>query len=398
MLPRALLHHRQFRYLGAFYLHSVTRLFAVSIFQIFTSLYIYQTLLSFKFSSAQALASTSLLFALIYLVQALGTGPGLWLISKKGLRMNVFWGSIALVLYFLLLYLGKFDPIFFVLAAIASGVQISLYWTSYHIYFVELSDDKKQGQELSFSSFLSAIASIGGPAFGGLVITYGGYNAAFIAMAMMMALAVWPLRFLPQQKNNIEINILKVINTLSPKRELKSFLALGGMAITDITNELFWPLFAFSILAGFVGLGFMGSLVAFTSAIATIGIGWLIDKYGPKRVIRIFSPFSSIIWVLRTLVMLPSHVFFVSTAYALTLDGQGMSIDTEIYERARHTDIVAFIVQREMGLSLSKFIFLLLVGILFWFGLPLVAVFILAAICTLFAGFYPFEEKQSHLT
>jgi MFS transporter, DHA1 family, inner membrane transport protein len=393
MISRALFNHRQFRYLGAFYLHSVTRLFAVSIFNIFTSIYVYQTFLAFKFEPTHALASTTLLFALAYLIQALGTAPALWLISKKGLRINVFYGSVFLVVYFVLLYLGKFDPIFFVLAAVASGVQISLYWTSYHIYFVELSDDKNQGEELSFSSFLSSIASIGGPAFGGLVINYGGYNAAFLSMTVMMILAALPLKFLPEQKNNIKLDILKVVQALSPKKELKSFLALSGVAISEIVNELFWPLFVFFLMLGFVGVGFMGSLVALVGSVTTIGVGLLIDKFGPKKVLNILAPLDSIVWSLKTVAVSPLQVFGISSVSGLTMSGEGMALDSEIYERARHNDIVAFIIQREIGLSSSKAIFLFVLGVLFWFGLPIVSVFVMAAAFTLLTRLYPFEKK-----
>ena len=388
----SLFHHKQFRYLGAFYLHAVTRLFAVSIFQIFTSIYIYQTLLSFKFLPNHALAAVSLLFALVYLVQALVVTPALWLITKKGLRLSVFLGSIFLIVYFILLYLARFDPIFFILGAIFSGIQIGFYWTGYHIFFVELSDDKKQGEELSITSFLSAISAIGGPAFGGLVINYGGFNAAFLVMTVMMVLAVLPLRYLPKQKNKIEVNILNILSALSPKKEIKSYLALAGMAISDIVNETFWPLLVFPILLGFVGLGFMGSLVALIAAVTTIALGLLIDKFGPKKLLNLFSALDSLVWVVKSFVASPLQVFLVSSVSGLTLSGQGMAIDSEIYERARQNDIVAFIVQREVGAAAGKFLFLLLLGILFWFGLPLVYIFLFAAVTALLTRLYPFSS------
>jgi MFS transporter, DHA1 family, inner membrane transport protein len=394
MISRALFHHRQFRYLGAFYLHSVTRLFAVSIFHIFTSIYIYQTLLSFKFLPNQALASIALLFGLIYLIQALGTAPALWLISRKGLRVNVYWGSIVLVLYFILLYLGKYDPIFFILAAVAAGLQVSLYWTAYHIYFVELSDDKNQGEELSVGTFLSSIAAIGGPAFGGLVINFGGYNAAFLTMTVMMVLAALPLKFLPNHKNNIKLDIIKIVQALSPKKEFKSFLGLSGVGISDTVKELFWPLFVFPLVMGFVGLGFMGSLVALVASIATIGLGFMIDKIGPKKTLNIVAPLDSIVWSLKTLVVSPIQVFAISSASGLTMSGQALALDTEIYQRARHNDIVAFVIQREIGLASSKFIFLLIAGVLFWFGMPIVSIFIISALFALLTKLYPFKNYQ----
>ena len=96
--PHALLHNRQFRYLGAFYTHSLLRLFATAIFQIFNGIYIYQTLLGIGIDFQKSIATTALIFALTFLIQALSVAPALWLIDKKGLKFSVFWGNAAQIL------------------------------------------------------------------------------------------------------------------------------------------------------------------------------------------------------------------------------------------------------------------------------------------------------------
>lgn len=341
----------------------------------------------------QSLGVAALFFGLLFLVQALSIGPSLWLISKKGLRFSVFWGSMFLVGFFMLLYLAKLDPIFLILAAVIGGVQIGLYWTAYHIYIAELTDDKRQGEEIAMGNSLSAVAAIGGPAFGGLIIQYFGFEAVFIIMALITLIANLPLRYLPSQKNIISVDILKTISTLSPKKEKKSYLALFGLGTIDVVAGNFWPLFIFPVMAGFVGLGFVGSLIALVSTVTTITIGVLIDKYGPKAVINILSPIDSLVWISRIFVNTPFRVFGVSGAQSLTTAGQIITVDSMIYERARHDNLVAFIIQREMGLALGKFIFLLVLGILFWFGLPLITVFIFAALAALLPKFYPAEES-----
>lgn len=392
MFYRSVLHHKQFRYLGAFYLHSLIRLFAVSLFHIFSSIYVYQSLQGFGVHSTQALGMTALFFALIFAVQALTVPISLWLISKKGLRFSVLWGSILLVGFFALLYLGRFDAIFLVIASVLGGLQIALYWTAYHIYMTELTDDKNQGEEIAVGNSLSAIAAIGGPAFGGLIIYYFGFGAVFIIMGVLVALANFPLKYLPSQKNSISVDIIKTITVLAPKSEQKSYLALFGTGIIDVVAGNFWPLFIFPIMAGFVGLGFVGSLIALVSTVTTIAVGFLIDRYGPKKVINILSPLDSILWILRIFINTPLRVFAASAGQAFSTSGQIITLDSMIYERARHDNVVAFIIQREVGLALSKFVFLLFVGILFWFGVPLVVVFIFAAIGALLVRFYPAEN------
>lgn len=349
-------------------------------------------------NNQQALGVTALFFALICLVQALSVGPSLWLISRNGLRFSVFGGSIFLIGFFFLLYLAKLDPIFLILAGVLGGLQIGLYWTAYHIYMAELTDDKKQGEEVALGSSLSAIAAVGGPAFGGLIIQYFGFEAVFIIMAVIAGLANLPLKYLPSQKNIISVDILKTVSTLSPNREKRSYLALFGLGVIDPVAVNFWPLFIFPIMAGFAGLGFVGSLIALISTITTIIIGMLIDKYGPKTVINILSPLDSLFWVFRVIVNTPFRVFAASGAQALTTSGQVITLDSMICERARKENLVAFIIQREMVFALGKFIFLLVLGLLFWFGLPLVMVFIFAALAALLPRLYPMEniiQKES---
>ncbi len=388
---RAFFHSRQFRYLGSFYLHSIIRLFAVSIFQIFSGIYIYQVLGDFGVSSQQALAFTTLYFCLVFLVHALSIAPALWLITKKGLKFSILWGNIFLIFYFILLYFAKFDPIFLIISGVLGGLQIGLYWTAYHIFFTELSDDTHQGEEIALSFALPAIAAVGGPAFGGLIISYVGFPAVFLAMTTLVILASLPLRYLPKQKDTILVNILQITKSLVPKKEVKTFLSLLATGTLDMISSVFWPIFVFSILAGFVGVGFMGSLSALIATLTTVIIGFLIDKFGAKKVLNILSSLDSLIWVLKTLVLKPWHVFAISGASALTINGQFVSVDALVYKRARHNNLVAIIIQREVGLALGKFIFLFIIGILFWFGIPLVAIFIITAILSLLTRLYPQE-------
>lgn len=398
MFYRSILHHKQFRYLGAFYLHSLIRLFAVSIFQIFSSIYVYQNLLSFGVNSQQALGITALFFSLIFLVHALSVAPVLWLIDKKGLRFSIFLGNIFLICFLATLYLSKFDPIFLIITSVLGGLQIGLYWTAYHIYLVELSDDKNQGEEIALGNTLSALASIGGPAFGGLIIYYFGFGAVFAIMAGTVVLATFPLRYLPNRKNLISIDIMKTVTALAPRSEQKSYFALFGVGIIDVVAGNFWPLFIFPVMAGFAGVGFIGSLISLISTATNIIIGWLVDKFGSKKIINILSPLDSLMWVFRIFVTTPLRVFVASSAQALTTSGQMMTLDSMVYERARHADIAAFIVQREIGLSLGRFLFLILIGVLFWFGLPLKVVFVFAAVAALLPRFYPAEDVTKFKT
>lgn len=391
--PHSFLHNRQFRYLGAFYTHSLVRLFATSIFQIFNGIYIYQVLLGIGMDFQKSIATTALIFALTFLFQALSIAPVLWLIDKKGLKFAVFWGNAAQIMVFVFLGLARLDPILFLVSAIFDGIQLALYWTAYHIYFANLTDDKNQGKEMSLNSSLGAVAAIGAPAFGGLAIAYFGYSAVFVIISILMAVAMIPLKNLPKQDDKVQMDILKTLLALSPKKELRSLLSYTGVGVSQITTIVFWPIFVLPILMGVTGIGLLGSIIGLFGSVSVLLVGFLVDKFGARKILNFISPLDSIIGLVRIFVSTSTQVFGISTIASAASESQFLTVDSLAYERGRHSNLVAIIVQREVGLAAGRFIFLILLGLLFWFGLPLGTVFVITALIVLATRLYP---NQNH--
>lgn len=389
LFSHSLLHNKQFRYLGAFYSHSVLRLFATSLFQIFSGIYIYQTLMGFGIDFQRAIATVALIFALSFLIQSFAVAPSLWLIDKKGLKFAVFLGSIFQILMFLFLSFARFDPIFFLMSAICDGLQLALYWTAFHIYFAQLTDDGNQGKEMSFNATLAAVAAIGGPAFGGMIIAYFGFSAVFIVITILMVVATIPLRHLPKQSDKVLVDIMQTLKAISPKKELWSMLSYTGVGVSQITTSIFWPIFVFPIMMGLTGIGFMGSIIGLFGSISALTVGFLVDRFGPRRILNFVSPLDSIFGLLRMFVTSASQVFGISAVASALTESQFLAVDSMAYARGRHSNIVAIIVQREVGLAVGRFIFLLALGVLFWFGLPLPMVFVVTALVVLASRLYP---------
>ena len=385
----SLLHNRQFRYLGAFYTHSLVRLFATAIFQIFNGIYIYQVLMGFGIDFQRSLSTTALIFGLIFLIQALTVAPSLWLIEKKGLKFAVFWGNAAQIMCYVFLGFASFDPIFFLVSAIFDGIQLSLYWTAYHIYFANLTDDGNQGKEMSLNASMGAIAAIGAPAFGGLIIAFFGFSAVFVVISILMVIAMIPLRNLPKSNDKVPVDVLKTLMALSPKKEIRSLLSYAGVGISQVTTTVFWPIFVLPIMAGVTGIGFLGSIIGLFGSMSALVVGFLVDKFGARKVLNFVSPIDSIAGLARMFVSGMSQVFGVSAVASAATESQFLTVDSLAYERGRHSNLVAIIVQREVGLSVGRFLFLLGLGILFWFGLPLATVFVMTSLVVLASRLYP---------
>ncbi len=389
----SLLHNRQFRYLGAFYTHSIVRLFATSLFQIFSGIYIYQTLLGLGIDFQRSIATVALIFGLSFLIQSFAVAPSLWLIDKKGLKFAVITGSIFQILMFLFLAFAKYDPIFFLLSAICDGLQLALYWTAFHLYFAQLTDDGNQGKEMSLNASIAGIVTIGGPALGGLIISYFGFGPLFILITILMVAAALPLRHLPKQRDRVLVDIMEIVKAISPKKELLSMVSYTGVGVGQITTSVFWPIFILPIVIGLSGVGFVGSIIGLFGSMSALTVGFLVDRFGSRKILNFVSPIDSIFGLLRMFVFNIPQVFGISAVASALTESQFLSVDSLAYLRGRHSNIVAIMVQREVGLAVGRFVFLLLMGMLFWFGLPLAMVFVVTALVVLASRLYPDRIK-----
>jgi hypothetical protein len=159
--------------------------------------------------------------------------------------------------------------------------------------------------------------------------------------------------------------------------------------VSQITTTVFWPIFVLPIVAGVTGIGFLGSIIGLFGSMSALLVGFLVDRFGARSLLNFVSPLDSVVGLLRMFVSTSTQVFGISTIASAATEAQFLTIDSLAYKRGRQSNIVAIIIQREVGLSVGRFLFLLGLGILFWFGLPLPMVFVMTALVVLASRLYP---------
>lgn len=384
----------QFRNLEEFFLHNIIRLLALSMFDIFSSIYVFIILSGSGLNYSASLGLTAIFLALSYFAQLISLKPTLSIMSRVGLRLPMFWGNILLICFSALLYFSKFNLFLLIPSAFIRGIHMSLYYTGYHIYFAQLTDDKRQGKELAVGNALFALVGILGPSAGGLVISFWGFGELFLGMVLILLLSSIPLHFI-SNKAQLKIVPIKFSTLLSFKNEGRNILAIGGLSIVDATAAYFWPLFIFIILAGnFISVGILGSIITGAGIFSAILLGWFIDKLGPKKIITSLSVGDSMIWIIKAFSQTPFMVFFSSILQALTTHNLSLTLDAMIYEKARDRGSVTPVIQRELSFAIFKTSFLLLSGLMLWFGLPIMAIFFLASAAALLTRAY---STHTHL-
>lgn len=389
MLLTSLISKRHYKNLEWFYTHSIIRQFALSLFSIFNSIYVYQTLNANHFQKNELLALTALFFALAYLSQLFFIKFAVITINRFGLRKSMLLGGVFTTLFSLTLYLGKYNLFFLIISAVLAGAYLAFYYIAFHIYFTELTDDASEGEEVALGSILPAVVCILGPICAGLLIKLTGFGGVFLVMGISLVLANFPLQFIPNTKDGVKINAGSIFSFFKSKTEVKKHLALSGYAISSATDTYFWPIFIFPILSGsFIQLGLVGSLIAVFSTISIFLVGYLIDKKGPSLIIKILAVCGSLVWIGRVFVKNPLQVYLSSSVQALAILGTGIALDSLIYSKSRGENDIYPILQREINYALTKCIFLLFMGILFWLGLPLITIFVVSAISALLVKLY----------
>ena len=389
MLFLSIITKRDLKNLEWFYTHLIIRQFAISMFGVFNSIYLFQIFTENHFNNVLSLSLTASFFALVYLSQYLSINFAILTINKFGLRRCMLIGGVFTVLFFLVLYLGKYNLLFLPLSAVLGGLYLGFYYIAFHVYFTELTDDKAEGEEVAMGSILPSIVSILGPIFAGFLIKLTGFGGVFIAMGIALITANIPLKFIPDTKDTVRIKLASLLAPFALKRSYRNNLALSGFSVMEVTSAYLWPLFVFPILSGsFVQLGFVGSLVALIATFTTFLVGFLIDKIGAKKVLKILSIADCLVWILKIFTYTPFQSFAYSGIQALTIQGQGISIDTMVYKKSRDSEATDPIIQREVNFALSKFLFFILVTILFAIGLSLTVAFVIAAFATLLTTLY----------
>ena len=207
-------------------------------------------------------------------------------------------------------------------------------------------------------------------------------------MTIILVISSIPLKLIAS-KTVLKIDSVNLSPVFKFRKERGNLLAIFGSAAVDSCATYFWPLLIFIVLAGnFISVGILGAVIAGVSIGSSLGVGVLIDKLGPQKIIGSLSLGDSLVWIVRVFSQTPLLASLASVLQALTTHNLSLTLDTMIYEKARAKGSIAPIIQREVGFAISKTTFLALSGFTFLLGAPLVFTFFAASVATLLTKLY----------
>lgn len=349
--------------------------FAVSAVGIFEPIYLY----TLGFSIQKIILFYIAIYAIYFLIVPLGGK----IARTQGYEHSILYSTPFLILYYLSLFAIPYHPFFIASAIIALALQKMLYWPGYHADFARFGEDGKRGREISNLVVFDSLATILGPAFGGVIIATTGFKVLFIIVSFLILVSNIPLLTTGEEFVPVQFSYKDAFRRLvrsDNRRRLFAYIGYGE----ELVAGLLWPIFIFLVIKDYISVGFLISASIFLATILTLYIGRVTDVEGRREVLKIGVIFTFFTWLMRILVTSGIGVFVVDSFYRISRRTLGVPLAAITYERAKKTSVMKSIIFFQMALVLGKLLIsVLALIILFLFPNSWIVIFVLAGIMTL---------------
>lgn len=352
--------------LNALYTSVVLRDLAFSMVGIFVPLYLF---IELKYS-----LSSVILFYLIYsLSYGLFVFPSSKLVDLLSFKYITLIASPLYISYFILLDLIPSYSWLFYLVPFLQGVADSFFWLAFHFEFASSSDYKERGEEVGNWYNLSLFSGLVGPLIGGSLLLASGFDLLFFIVSALIFSSTIPMFFCSYKNKRMIIKLKEIFSV----KFLKDGIAYFGSGGTGIIAGVFWPIFVFSFLQGYLKLGSLATIVSLLTLMFTVLVGKLSDRYSRRMVVKMGSLFNCASWVLRLFIknnlqLIGSYVFGGFSSMAAELPFSAL-----MYDKSKNRG--EYFIMRGFYYSLGRIGTLLLV---LWIG-SLKSSFLIAGLLSL---------------
>lgn len=378
--------HSYLRLLNAAY---VLRSFVMVGLNIFIVQYLYTLLISLGCSVEQTLILIGLIFLMLPLSHFIFIPYASRYLSKVGIKSAFI---TSLLLFSLLSWFGfQIDSItWYPFIFVIWGISASLWWYTFHIFFLEVGDPKKVGRDVSFNELMILVCSISAPIVLGFLIEGYGYGVASILNVVVTAVAIFVVMFMKDFETLPSVSYRAIIGSaLDHPRHFFAFFAYG---MDEGLRGFVWPLFLFFIFKDPLLVGVAVGGIALGSAFFLLLSGRLSDSISRSKLEHFGAVMVGLTWVIRAFTLNPVLITFSDIVYrsmhsffSVPLNAHGMSIGMK-------TNKSLFVGFRETAvLSGNAFVMLIMITLVA-FGLPFYATFLFGIVITALA----FLLRDSH--
>ena len=280
-------------------------------------------------------------------------------------------------------YLGAWPLLFFILPTV-QAFKAMFYNYSFNLNFIQHSDSKHRGKEVSSLQATALISSLLSPFLGGIVIKYFGFNALFIIAAILLFISIIPLAFLKETYEKVDFSRGRMFRDILSRAGRPVALSFSGFAVEEWIGYVIWPIFLTVIFISTESIGAISSLTALVTFLVFYFVGRLSDRTDKRKLIKFGTLFYFTSWLGRIFASGFMSVLFVDTYKSITGYILRIPWTSYTYDLAARSNYFKFIVEREIIFDLSRVVvapFIILIFIVNYH--PFVISFAVAALFSL---------------
>jgi MFS family permease len=347
---------------------------AQALITIFEPIFLYVVL---DFSIEQVLLFMAAVYALYVLLIPFGAK----IASRFGYAHAIFF-SIPFQILFWFLLLGSQHQFGLIYAApLLFAIQKALFWPAYHATLSRFANGTQRGREFSVVYTLAHFMEIIGPLLAGFLSLTFGISVIFVIGSIIFLCSAIPLFW---SQETFTPKIYQYRDTWQMYKTYPArFLGYWGFG-EELLVLTIWPIFIYTIVRNYEDLGALVTIASLVSMAIALYVGAYTDKHSKREALRIGGIFYLLSWLARIPVVSAFGVFITDALSRTAKSLVFIPLSTLTYERAESTHIMPYIVGFEQGLAFGKFIAAVLGIIVFASTGSFVALFILAAVFSLF--------------
>ena len=276
------------------------------------------------------------------------------LAGKIGIRILVIASFPFTLGYIALLYMLHTVPLLSLsLIASVQGAGVGLYWFALHSFFATNTEATTIGTNVGKLFGFPQIAGLFGPLIGGAIAFHFGFPALFVLGGCIFLISSVPLLWLPELKIKSHLNFSTFISLFQQFRRYT--LVEFFENIREELEGVVWPLFIFLVFRDALSVGYVATLAAVGSIIFTLLVGRYTDRLNPKIFMRVGAVLMIGIWLARFALPNMPTLLYVSTILAgLFASFIVVPFTSYVYDSAKRTRIVEFMVYREIPVTLAR--------------------------------------------
>ncbi len=362
--------------------------FAAAMVAIFEPIYLYQL----GFSLRQILY----FYLAVYVLYLVFIPLGAKFARRFGYEKAILLGSPFLALYYAALFLIPQHAAFIGIAIGAFVLQKTFYWPGYLADFARFGRRAERGREVSNLLLVTLLVSILGPLVGGVLISFGGFEALFAVATVLILASNLPLLATPERFTPVPFSYAGSFRRLFYPENRRNFVGFLGFG-EELIVMVIWPVFIYTIITNFLEIGSVVAASTLATGAVLLYVGRMVDgnAFGRRSILKIGAVFSAAVWLARLAVSGVFGVFATDALGRTTKDVIVIPMMAETYDHANQTSIMKTVIFFEMSLIVGKILAILIsLAVLSRFGDSFAALFVIAAAMTLLYTLVKYEPVR----